>query len=179
MARKKDQSLNLKKRRGFLLAEETLKIIIAVLCIGFLVYLLFSLYQHTQDSKNLEFAKDSLNFLAGEINSGKMSVDIYNPQGWNLNEWPQNIQVENPLLSQAGESSTSTVQQIPLSCYNLGWKSCICICEENTKDSCDNKGVCINNAGGFTLVPDNNIPLDNPPVKLRIDQDKKEISDGS
>ena len=45
----------LKNKKGFLLAEETLKIILAVIAIGFLAYLLFSIYKSGSDSKNLEF----------------------------------------------------------------------------------------------------------------------------
>jgi len=56
-------------KRGFLLGEETLKIIIAIIAISFLVYLLFSLYSANRTSKDLELAKSSLNHLIEEINS--------------------------------------------------------------------------------------------------------------
>ena len=67
----------MRNRRGFLLAGETLKIIIAVICIGFLVYFLISLYLTSKNSKDLEFAKESLNYLSDEIEDGKTEIEIY------------------------------------------------------------------------------------------------------
>ncbi len=150
----------MKDKKGFLLAEETLKIIIAVICIGFLAFLLFSIYQQTTDSKNLDYAKSSLNFIVSQISSGQTTADIYNPDGWVLDIWPQTV---NGIL--------------PSSCSNLGWKSCICICNQNTKDSCDSgsSGVCLENTGNFNIAG-GKIDLKNLPIILKIDQTKKEIS---
>jgi len=69
-------------KRGFLLAEETLKLVIAVIAIGFLVYFLVSLYFSSQSSKELGQAESSINFLMNEIEAGKTAVDIYNPKNW-------------------------------------------------------------------------------------------------
>lgn len=47
----------IKNKKGFLLANETLKIIIAVICIGFLIYFLAMLYlskSGTQDKMDAE-----------------------------------------------------------------------------------------------------------------------------
>ena len=63
-----------KNKKGFLLAEETLKIILALICIVFLVYFLVYLYFSNVDSKKLEQAKSSLDYLFKEINSGVNSV---------------------------------------------------------------------------------------------------------
>ncbi len=68
-------------RRGFLLAEETLKLVISVIAIGFLAYLLFSLYFSFKNNE-LEQAEASLDFLMSEIKAGRTSADIYNPEGW-------------------------------------------------------------------------------------------------
>ena len=65
-------------KKGFLLAEETLKIIIALISLGFLVYFLGALYFANQDSKELEQAKASLEFLVKEINDGRKEVTIFN-----------------------------------------------------------------------------------------------------
>ena len=49
-----------KNKRGFLLAEETLKIIIAVICIVFLVYILVAVYNSHSADKKIEQAKEVL-----------------------------------------------------------------------------------------------------------------------
>ena len=143
-------------KRGFLLAEETLKLIVAVIAIGFLVYLLIALYFSFRTSQELEQAKSSLNFLLSEINSGKERVEIYNPKGWWIGTWDQ------------------LGVPYPKSCSNLGWASCICICEEDSAESCDSDGVCLNNPQRFEI--DGNIKITNPPITLNIDQTNKKIS---
>ena len=68
-------------KRGFLLGEETLKIVIAVICIGFLVYFLFSIYYNSKD-KNFELAEASVQKIVDEADSGGIEVIIYNPEEW-------------------------------------------------------------------------------------------------
>ena len=126
-------------RRGFLLAEETLKIIIAVIAIGFLAYFLVSLYFSAQASKELEQAEESLNFILSEAAAGRANVDIYNPKNW----W---------ILSREGET---------------------CLCEKNSLDSCNEKGICLDN-NGFLLDPA--IKIEDPPITLNIDQVNKRIT---
>ncbi len=92
-----------------LLAEETLKIVLAFIAIGFLVYFLVSLWMANQDSKDLELAKASLQHLVDEINDGRKSVEIYNPEGYWLMSWPHG-------------------NEKPLYCENLNWDNCLCIC---------------------------------------------------
>ena len=159
----------IKNRKGFLLAEETLKIVIAVIAIGFLAYFLVSLYFSFRNSEKLEQAKETLPFLISEIDAGKTSVDIYNPVGWALLSW----QPEN---------------QIPKSCSNLGWNSCICICgipriqtNENYRENCENpsKGICVENLKGFTVLcreeQECQVRILEPPLTLNIDQENKII----
>ena len=71
-------------KKGFLLAEETLKIVIAVISIGLLAFLLFSLYNNGKNAKDLEFAKESIDFLVQGINAESTLIDVYNPKGWNI-----------------------------------------------------------------------------------------------
>ncbi len=122
------------EKRGFLLAEETLKIILAVIAIGFLAYLLFSIYSARKESKELELAKASLDFLIEEINSDKTEIEIYNPSStalkkWWIASWPYN-------------------NIMPKSCSNVGWENCICIFSgrsikpEGYAEDSDNHGVC-------------------------------------
>jgi len=95
-------------KRGFLLAEETLKIILAVIAIGFLAYLLFSIYSVRKEARDLEFAISSIDFLMTEMNNEKTEIEIYNPSGWWIASWPyQGI--------------------MPNFCSNLDWENCLCI----------------------------------------------------
>ena len=156
----------MKNRKGFLLAEETLKIVIAVICIGFLIYLLVSLYLRGQDSKNLELAEASLEHLVNEVTAGVTEVEIYNPKGWIIVNWPHNV-----LKGTIG--FRKEVEDSPNFCKNLGWENCLCICEGtlilNLEGSdCDNLGRCIES----NLVVDeeeNQIKID-PPLKLNINK---------
>ena len=148
-------------KKGFLLAEETLKIILAVIAIGFLAYLLFSLYNANKDAKNLELAKESLDFLVQEINAQRAEVEIYNPKGWIISSWSSG--------------------QLPQTCSNLGWNSCICICKNNILRSselneCNIAGTCLENPQKLEI--DSPIKIKDPPITLLIDYDhaNKKIS---
>jgi hypothetical protein len=146
-------------KKGFLLAEETLKIILAVIAIGFLAYFLFSLYNANKTAKDLELAEDSLDFLFQEINVQRTGVDIYNPKGWIISSWSSG--------------------QLPQSCPNLGWNSCICICKNNPFRSselneCNIKGTCLENLQEFEIGPP--IQIKDPPITLSIDHQNKIIS---
>lgn len=158
------------------LGEETLKIVIAVISIGLLVYLLVSLYLSMEASRDLELAKESLNFLVSEINSGKDKVDIYNPNGWQLGIWPHEVHI----TVRSGTAYVKTETDPPKTCSNLGWASCICICKENKADSCDDNGICLNNIQNFTIIGDSgvegSIEIKDPPITLNIDQTNKGIS---
>lgn len=157
-----------KQKKGFLLAEETLKIILAVIAISFLAYFLFSLYRANNDAKNLDLAKESLNFLFREINTQKTEVDIYNPEGWSILSWPFE-------------------DKRPLSCSNLGWNSCICFCKNpwiktsgNYLDNCEDttKSICKESSLIVMRSAEKQLPIniDNPPIKLIIDYQNKKIS---
>ncbi|MDP3026931.1 MAG: hypothetical protein Q8N63_04430 [Nanoarchaeota archaeon] len=78
----------MKSKKGFMLGEYTLKMIIAVLCILLLLYLLFSLYSNNKDQKNLQLAEASLNELVGKMGeakeSGSAEITVLNPSGWTL-----------------------------------------------------------------------------------------------
>ena len=146
-------------KKGFLLAEETLKIVIALISISFLIYFLVSLYMANQDSKNLELAKSSLDHLVEEINSGSTEVEIYNPQGWVVLSWPNE-----------GKS--------PKSCENLNWDNCLCICNDlgfqtsnSYLDRCDDQGICMQVlkktiVGGF--IGQHPLTIERPFLSLEI-----------
>ena len=69
-------------KRGFLLAEEVIKIIIAVIALGLLSYLLFSLYNLNKTSNELELAESSLEHLVQELEGERDEIEIFNPKGW-------------------------------------------------------------------------------------------------
>ncbi len=153
-------------KKGFLLAEETLKIILAVIAIGFLVYLLFSVYKTNKDSGNLELAKASMETLVSGINNSKARIEIYNPSNWIICSWP------NPYSTGFGPFQSIKLG-MPKFCSNLGLDNCLCICKKENPDSCDKNGICRENS--WSLLLDKNIKIDNPPITLFIDYDAKKI----
>ena len=135
-------------RKGFFLGEETLKIIVAVICILFLVFFLAALYNSKTGGDKIKEAKDSLD-RAGEIivslDEGEMqNQDIPNPNGWHLYSF--------------------TEEEKPNLC--LG-ENCLCICASSLIESlksqtskCDEKGSClvVSNLGS----PGLNIKINGP-----------------
>jgi len=164
----------MKDRKGFLLAEETLKIVIALICIGFLIYLLTSLYFKSKDDQNLELAKASLEHLVNEANSMQeripKEVEIYNPDGWVLASWPQ-ISGQSFLNKFSfgifGDEGGEEV--CPKSCSNLDWNECLCICKKNDEDKCDDAGYCLESG---LVVGEGYIELENLPLTLNIEGGK-------
>ena len=154
------------KNRGFFLAEETLKLVLAVICIGVLVYLLVSIYFNNQNEKDLELAKASLESLVAQINAGSSEAQIYNPGEWVITSWP------NDYI--AGIILKEKLNGKPLSCENLGWASCLCICKSNSPGKCDDMGTCLENSQGFMIA--NSIEIKNPPITLNIDKENKKIT---
>lgn len=149
----------MKGKRGFLLAEETLKIILALISISFLIYFLTALYFTSQNSKGLEQAEASLEFLIKEINDGRDEVEIYNPspsfntlgifRGWKITSWSSN--------------------EMPNQCFNLAWDNCLCICKtdllEDDKEECDEEGICLESP---KTINSDVIKIDEIPLKLSI-----------
>ena len=122
-------------KKGFLLAEETLKIIIAVISLIILSYLLFSLYNANKTNNELELAEESLNHLIDSLDSEIIEIQIYNPKGWFISSWPYD-----------GER--------PLTCSNQGLDECICICDDSLNifksevSKCNDASVCV-----LTAIP--------------------------
>ena len=154
----------MKSKKAFLLAEETLKILLALISIGFLVYFLYSLYFAGSKNSDLDFAKNSLEKIINASNSGINSVDIYNPVETGTNWWAI---ISFPLGS-----------DFPSECLNYQGNNCLCICnvkgeygvpDSTLAKSCDNKGICLQS----NLKVDNReIKIANPPVQLSINNGK-------
>ncbi|VVB82100.1 Uncharacterised protein [uncultured archaeon] len=126
-----------KNKRGFLLGEETVKIVIAVICIGFLVYLLVSIYFSVSDQPKIKEANAIMTSDHGiakeitRINGGGTPTEqgflVPNPTGWYLFGF--------------------TEDKKPNLCSGT---NCICICSNVLLDvfnaqinECDNKGSCV------------------------------------
>lgn len=120
-----------KNKRGFLLAEETLKIVIAIICIVFLIYILIAIYNANSSVKKIEDAKNSLSRIENIVSSLEEGAierqDIPNPEGWHL--------------------YTFTEKEKPNACAN---ENCLCICDNSLikiitsqAKKCDNKGACL------------------------------------
>lgn len=139
------------------LGEETLKVVVSLLAIGILAFLLFSIYNAVTSSKSLDQAKATLPALVTASVAGQTSFDVYNPGDWFL-------------------MSFSNSDLVPKSCSTVGLKACICICQGDTAESCDskNEGICTDNRGFFVIGGP--IPISNPPLTLRINQQNKLIS---
>ncbi len=78
-------------KKGFLLAEETLKMIIAVIGISFLVLFLVSLYFTNINQKKLEQAnqelknsEESIQKIIANIDSEEREKNLVSPAGWFL-----------------------------------------------------------------------------------------------
>jgi len=168
----------MKDKKGFLLAEETLKIVIALIALGILFYFLASLYFAHNLNKDLELAEASLKYLVKKLNEEVESAEIYNPKAfkkWYIVSWPYG-------------------DKIPRSCSNFGWENCICICknggaklaglsvgipQEKMAKDCDSAGVCseMNKRTLVKGVLDKQSPMNivNPPLQLNINYLSNEI----
>lgn len=131
----------MKNKRGFLLGEYTLKLIIAVLCISLLFYLLFSLYAGYNQDKDLRLAKGTLDQLIEKMNVAKetkkeQKMVLLEPSGWLI--------------------SSFTKTEKPLKCNG----NCICICSTDFKNSDlygNNKEVLCNNEISICKTIDENL----------------------
>jgi hypothetical protein len=128
------------KKASMLLPEETIKIIVAALCIGFLAFILISIYLSVTGENNKKYAEASVkNVISPEItsiNNGEpfksQGIPVPNPNGWFI-------------FSFVG------TELKPDLCTG---QNCLCICENvavnpfNWRDKaqlmkCDDKGSCI------------------------------------
>lgn len=138
--------------------------ILALISIGILAFLLFSLYGSRQDAAERELAEETLGHIVQEINAGATQVEIYNPEGWWLISWPHE-------------------GLIPNSCSNLGWGDCLCIFEKRfwtytgydvekySEDSTE--GVCLEVSSMISLEGGDDglgeVKIVNPPLVLSIE----------
>ena len=146
-----------RSKKGFMLAEETLKIILAIIVIGFLIYFLASLYFSSKTSEELEFAKASLDYTLEQLNSKSPEMMILNPVGWMITSWKKG--------------------NMPLQCSNLGWENCVCICDrafdyfgllKNTPlEDCNEQSVCLE-YGKEIIIKGDTIVIEDSSTSLKV-----------
>ncbi|MCX6747042.1 MAG: hypothetical protein NTU63_02810 [Candidatus Pacearchaeota archaeon] len=154
-------------KKGFLLGEETLKIVVAVICIIFLIFLLVSVYYAVTGGQK---SKEAASILNG-ANGLTKEIERINLGG---TPKPDGFFVPNPVswyvFSFIGEDKK------PNLCTG---KDCLCICkniiinifDRQIKD-CDDKGACaiVQNLKGF-----NKIGIDRKGIWLSIEKINGEI----
>jgi len=158
----------MKNKKGFLLAEETLKIILAVISIGFLIYFLTALYFANQNSEKLEQAKASLEHLIEGINSGNSKVEIYNPKGWVVLSWPYEDEGKFP-DSCNEKSCICIVDDVNLA--NQVWSALTSDVRKPFLDKSNEKGICMENTKNLIIKKDGTKQqpiLIEPPLTLKI-----------
>lgn len=141
-------------KHGFLLGEETLKIIVALICIVLLIYFLTSLYYSKVNENKLKEAEATLK----ESQSGSIKVVIErvrNSQG-NLGGDSEELLIHNP---SGWYLFAFTEEETPNSCAG---KNCLCICDklsslnfwEEQAKKCDEDGTClvVEDLGGFDKI---------------------------
>lgn len=111
-------------QKGFLLGEQTLKIIVAVIAIALLIFLLYSFYSVFTEKNKIEQAEASLSRLIEALGSDNQAESILiNPLDWDL------LYLKGPLLD----------------CFN---EHCLCICKHayrwwwSWEEECKSLGVC-------------------------------------
>jgi len=134
-----------KNKKGFMLGEETLKIIVAVICMIFLIYLLGAIYSSNISAKKIEEARDVLSRIESIVSSleegGIENQDIPNPKGWHLYSFVD--------------------KEKPNSCLN---ENCLCICGnsfiemiKSQSKKCDEDGACLTISN--LITPDINLEI--------------------
>ncbi|MEA3414536.1 MAG: hypothetical protein U9Q99_03375 [Nanoarchaeota archaeon] len=126
-------------RKGNMLPEETLKIVLGVIVIGFLIYLLASIYFASSGDKKLEQAKglvERIEDISSRLNlleNGFENITEVTPFGWHIFSFTE------------GESK-------PNQCSG---ENCLCVCDKVNVDNfigiiknkqiqkCGEKGACV------------------------------------
>jgi len=119
----------IKNKRGFLLTEETLKIVVAVIGLGILVYFLLSIFYSSSVDKKEKDALSSIERISEVVSAlepGEIKeVNLLQPQGWSL-------------------FSFVSEDKKPNQCSG---ESCLCICDE----------VVVDNLPSFGLIEDRQV----------------------
>jgi len=131
------------RNKGMLLASEVLKIVIAVICIAFLIYLLFSLYYANargQDKAQAEEVINRIKDVVVHLDSGEsLSEDVtdVNPPGWTFFGFTGNEKKPNLCAGKSCICMCSTVSYDNVKILGLQ------IVKDRQLSECDKNGVCL------------------------------------
>lgn len=132
----------MKDKRGFLLAEETIKIVIAVICIGFLVLFLTNLYFNKITAERQKQASGHFDALGLKFitlrQEGVLKEDTYlisNPIGWSFFSFTGS-QIKP---STCGDACVCICDDV----YAVHWTSLWTSEEERQAQECGDSGVCL------------------------------------
>lgn len=109
-------------KNGFFLAEETLKIVVAVICISFLIFILGKMYYSYSVDEEKQQAKDTLAHIEKEINSMKegdvREIMVYSPRYSIVRE-----QIDYWIFMGFDKANR------PKYCVEKRWEGCLCVCK--------------------------------------------------
>jgi len=131
-------------KSGFLLAEETLKIVLAVIAIAFLVYFLYALYFSNIQAEKLKQAEavligsdESIEVVINRVRSSQVLEvkNVYNPTGW----WVFGFVSDPKPDSCAGQNCLCICDKVSeISFYSFTQED-----QERQANKCTEKGVCL------------------------------------
>jgi hypothetical protein len=141
----------MKNKKGFLALETVIKVTIAVISIGILLYLGTQLFNIFIDQNNLEKAQAHMDEIERIINNleeeggGEREYLLLSPRKWALIAWPTNY-----FYSTGGELAIPIEYKetdIPDKCKASNWEKCLCFCEyserkQNILFGCNELSIC-------------------------------------
>tara|TARA_Y100000310_G_scaffold223934_1_gene225806 strand:+ start:810 stop:1391 length:582 start_codon:yes stop_codon:yes gene_type:complete len=138
------------KGGGLLLATVTVKVIIALIGIVFLIVLGWKLVGIVTDNQDLKTAQIHMEAIEEIIKAlevsegGEREYVLLNPGGWFLESWPS----DSFRQRLGGVPSNYGENEMPVECGRNGWNRCLCLCEGGSKlpdilRDCNKLSVCI------------------------------------
>ena len=133
-----------KNKKGFLLAEQTVKLVIALIAIGFLVFLLVSLYYGRATAEKKKQAIETLtgdNMIEGHLRNIRVDGDIANvsiltPRGWDFFSFTGNNPKPNDCRGQNCLCICDSV-------WAVSWNSLWTSERERQINECEKNGACL------------------------------------
>ncbi len=149
-------------KKAEMTSEEVVKIILAVIGIGILLYLAWSLYGIFSFKRDIVQAKASLETLYNQIHfveigeKNNIEVLIESPNKWWVIAWPYEDGVSDELGNK------------PIQCIG---DYCICLCpipilesKDNSLENCNDQGICKSVSKPIMTLDESN---DNEPLKIK------------
>ncbi|MEM3112906.1 MAG: hypothetical protein QXI33_00585 [Candidatus Pacearchaeota archaeon] len=141
-------------KRGFLLGEHTINIIIAILAIVVLVFLGIGIFGIFSSNNDFRIAEAHVNNIKAiilglkEKGGGTQNYVLVSPKKWAIISWPAydvkpipggpgGIPYSGPIMISNGD--------IPIACKTNEWNKCVCLCDYSSGISlkkCNENGVC-------------------------------------